>query len=130
MSYAQFIRGHLKKEECNPLKENILEMQRTQEKYYRRIVPSRISRTQNQQSTMEIIQEEYYWREEPFIISATLRYQTFFLGLCYSCNNFGNKDINYRAYAKYIRNYEGYSGINHRIKPHESYNKKKTFLAH
>jgi hypothetical protein len=35
-------------------------------------------------------------------------YQTIFLGLCYSCNNFGHKAVNCRANNKNKNNYEGY----------------------
>jgi hypothetical protein len=120
-SYAEVIRGPIKKEECKPSREYIREMERTQEEYYRGTTPPRRSRTQNQQPTMERTQEEDYRRVAPFRISLTLRYQTIFLGLCYSCNNFGHKAINYRAYAKNRSNYEGYSRINHLRKPHEAY---------
>jgi hypothetical protein len=66
---------------------------RTQEEYYKRMTPPRRSRIQNQQPTMERNQEEYYKRITPFRRSPTHRYQTIFLGLCYSCNNFGHKAI-------------------------------------
>jgi hypothetical protein len=43
-SYVEFIRGSIKKEYCKPSKENIPEMKKTQEEYYRRdiyqIIPS------------------------------------------------------------------------------------------
>jgi hypothetical protein len=81
-------------------------MERTQEEYYRRTAPPRRSITQNQQPSMEITQEEDYKIPTPFRISPTLRYQTIFLGLCYSCKNFEHKAIIYRAHAKNIRNYE------------------------
>jgi hypothetical protein len=71
---------------------------------------------------MERTREEDYIRVAPLKRYPTLKYQTIFLGLCYSCNNFGHKDINYRSYAKNRRNYEGYSRNNYHKKLHEAYN--------
>jgi hypothetical protein len=71
-------------------KENSQEIERIQEEYYRRMTPPRRSRIQNQQPAMERNQGENYRRTTPFKRSP--RYQTIFLGLCYSCNNFGHKD--------------------------------------
>jgi hypothetical protein len=70
---------------------------------------------------MEIKQEENYIRTTTF--RRYPKYQTIFLGSCYSCNNFGHKYINYKSYAKNIRNYEGHTIINHIIKPHKAYNR-------
>jgi hypothetical protein len=69
---------------------------------------------------MERNKKENYKRTTPF--RRSLRYQTIFLGLCYSCNNFGHKDINCKAYAKNRDNYEGHSRINHLKKPHDVFN--------
>jgi hypothetical protein len=99
-------------------------MEKNQEEDYRRVAPPRRSKTHNQQPTMERTQEEDYKRVAPLRISPTLRYQTIFLGLCYSCNNFGHKAINCRAYAKNKSNYEGYSRNNYLRNPHEAYNTK------
>jgi hypothetical protein len=77
-------------------------------------------RFQNQQSPMERNQEENYRGTTSFIRSH--RYQAIFLVSCYSCNNFGHKAINCKAYAKNKRNYEGHPRINHLRKPHEAYN--------
>jgi hypothetical protein len=71
---------------------------------------------------MERTQEEDCRRDAPFRRFPTLRYQTIFLGLCYSCNNFGHKDINCRSYAKTRSNYEGYSRNNYLRKPSEAFN--------
>jgi hypothetical protein len=79
--------------------------------------------TRNKQPTMERTQEEYYKRVSPPRISPTHKYQTIFLGLCYFCNNFGHKAINCRAYAKNRSNYGGYSRNNYLKKPHEAYNR-------
>jgi hypothetical protein len=78
----------------------------------------------NQQPTMDRTQEEDYRKATPPTRSPTLRYQTIFFGLCYSCNNFVNKAINCRAYAKNRSRYGGYSRNNYLKIPHESYNKK------
>jgi hypothetical protein len=71
----------------------------TQEENHRGTGPPRRFRTHNQQSTTSQ-EEEGFRRETPFRRSPTSRYQTIFLGLCYSCHNFGHKDANCRAYAK------------------------------
>jgi hypothetical protein len=70
---------------------------------------------------MERNQEENYRGMESFKRSPM--YQIMFLASCYSCNNFGHKAINFKAYVKNISNYECHSRINHLIKPHEAYNK-------
>jgi hypothetical protein len=93
----------------------------TQEENHRGTGPPRRFRTQNQQSTTSQ-EEEGFRRETPFRRSPTSRYQTIFLGLCYSCNNFGHKAANCRAYAKNRRNYEGYSNNNYPRKSHEAQN--------
>jgi hypothetical protein len=79
---------------------------------------------------MERTQEENYKREAPFKRSPTLRYEDIFIGLCYSCNIFENKDIKCRAYAKNISNYEGYSRINHLKSLVQHITKTITILAH
>jgi hypothetical protein len=48
------------------------------------------------------------------------RYQTIFLGLCYSCNNFGHKVVNCRANTKNRRNYEGYTRNGYPRRSHEA----------
>jgi hypothetical protein len=77
---------------------------------------------------MERNQKENYKRTTPF--RRSLRYQTIFLGLCYSCNNFGHKAINFKAYEKNIDNYEGHSRINHLRKSHDVFNKISLQKAH
>ena len=52
---------------------------------------------QNQQQIDKPQEEEGFIRTPPFIRSSTRRYQTIFFGLCYACNNFGHKVVNYRA---------------------------------
>ena len=71
---------------------------------------------------MERTREEDYIRVAPLKRYPTLKYQTIFLGLCYSCKIFGQKDIKCRAYDKNKIIYEGYSRKNYLKKPHEAYN--------
>jgi hypothetical protein len=114
-SYAEAIRGPSKKEED----------MKTQEEDYRDTAPPRRFRSQyQQQPTIEIPQEEEgFRRETPFRRSSTPRYQTIFLGLCYSCNNFGHKVVNCRANTKNISNYEGYTRNSYPRRSHEAQNR-------
>jgi hypothetical protein len=97
-SYTYTIKGSIKKEECKPLKEDIQKpkIKKNQEEYHAFIG------TWNKQPTLNKTQEEDhdFIRITPTIRPPTLRYQNIFLALCYSCNNFGHKSINCRAYAK------------------------------
>jgi hypothetical protein len=70
---------------------------------------------------MERTQEEDYKRDAPPRRHPTLRHPTIFLGLCYSCNNFGHNGMNCRDYAR--NNYGGYPKNNYLRKPHEGYNR-------
>jgi hypothetical protein len=69
---------------------------------------------------MERNQEENYRRTTHF--RRSLGYQTIFLGLCYSYNNFGHKDIKCKSYPKNRDKYEFQSRINHLRNPHEVFN--------
>jgi hypothetical protein len=111
-SYAEIVRGSSKKEEGK----------RNQEEDYRYTAPPRRFIFQNQQQpTMERPREEEgFRRETPFRRSSTPRYQTIFLGLCYSCNNFGHKVVNCRANTKNINNYEGYTRNGYSRRSHEA----------
>jgi hypothetical protein len=100
----------------------------TQEENHRGTGPPRRFRTQNKQSTT-YQSEEGFRRATPFIISPTSMYQTIFLGLCYSCKNFGHKDANCRAYAMNISNYEVYSINNYPRKSHEAQNKNHNIFG-
>jgi len=100
------LKGPIKKEESKQLKEVL------------------------QQPTMKNIQEEVNGviRTTPSRRPPTLMYQNIFLGVCYSCNNFGHKVIYNRAYTigRNIRNnYENlkncYEGTYGR-KSHENFN--------
>jgi hypothetical protein len=73
---------------------------------YKDTPPTRRFRFQNQQETDRPEEEEGFIRAPPFIISSTPRYQTIFFGLCYACNNFGHKDVNFRANNRNIKNFE------------------------
>jgi hypothetical protein len=77
----------------------------------------------NQQHPTRPQEEEDFRRETPFRRPSTSRYQTLFLGLCYSCNNFGHKVVNCRENAKNRRNYEGYSNNSYPRRPYETQNK-------
>ena len=72
--------------------------------------PPRIFISYNQQqSQIKISREEEGFRKAaPFKRYPTPRYQTIFIGLCYSCNNFGHKDVNCKDNRRNINNYEGY----------------------
>jgi hypothetical protein len=126
-SYADTIKGSIKKEECKPLKEDIQkpEIKKNQEEDHA------FRGTWNQQPTMKKTQEEDhdFRRTTPTRRPPTPRYQNIFLGLCYSCNNFGHKAINCRAYAKgrntwnkssYENPKNHYEG-NYPRKPHEAF---------
>jgi hypothetical protein len=88
-SYAETVRGSNEKEEDKKF----------QKEDHRYTPPPRRFRVQNQQqSEVKISQEEEGFRKAtPFRRYPTPRYQTIFIGLCYSCNNFGHKAVNCRA---------------------------------
>jgi hypothetical protein len=62
---------------------------------YRDTPPPRRFRFQNQQQIDRPQEEEGFIRAPPFIRYSTTRYQTIFFGLCYACNNFGHKAVNW-----------------------------------
>ena len=75
-------------------------------------------------------QDSNYRRSTTTGIPSTSKYQNIFFGICYSCNNFGHKAINCRAYVRgrntwNINGYENFK--NHDEKPYKefdrSYNK-------
>jgi hypothetical protein len=97
-SYAETVKGSIKKEEYK----------KKQEEDNRGTTPPR--RFKVQQPTIEISHaEEGFRRETPFRRASSPRYHTIFLGLCYSCNNFGHKVVNCRAYDKNRDGYESHS---------------------
>jgi hypothetical protein len=54
-------------------------------------------------------EEEGFIRVPPFRRYLTSRYQTIFLGLCYACNNFGDKVVNCRANNRNINKFESHT---------------------
>jgi hypothetical protein len=82
--------------------------------------PIRLRVHNQQQLEVKISQEEEGFRKAtPFRRYPTPRYQTFFNGLCYSCNNFGHKDVNCRAKSRNRNNYEVYTRNSYPRRPNE-----------
>jgi hypothetical protein len=54
-------------------------------------------------------EEEGFTRALPFRRSSTPKYQTIFFGLCYACNDFGHKAVNWRANNRNKNNFEIYT---------------------
>jgi len=65
-------------------------------------------------------EEEGFKKLTPFRRSSTPRYQTIFLGLCYSCNNFGHKDVNYRSNSRNQNKHEIYAQNGYPRRPSET----------
>lgn len=88
-SYANIIKDSVKKEDCEPLKEDmqILEMKKNKED----------DRAWKQSSTTH---DDDFRRSAPTRRPPIPRYQKNFFGLCYSCNNYGHKTIDCRPYAR------------------------------
>jgi hypothetical protein len=72
-------------------------------------------------------EEEGFIRVTPFRRYSTPKYKTIFFGLCYACNNFGHKAMNYIANSRNINNFEIYAQKGYPRRPSEtkrrSYNK-------
>lgn len=66
-------------------------------------------KTQNQQPIIRKPQEEGLYRTTPQRRYPTLKYQTIFLGICYSCKNYGHNAMNYKAYGRNRSNIGKYS---------------------
>jgi hypothetical protein len=100
-SYVETVRGSNEREEYKKL----------HKEYHRDTPPPRRFIFQNQQqSETRIPQEEEGFRRVTYSRrSTTPRYQTMFLGLCYSCNNFGHKAVNCRENNRNINNHEIYA---------------------
>jgi hypothetical protein len=103
-SYGEVIRGPIKKEECEPSKENIPEMDKTQEENHRRDgYPRRPSTSMYQRRLNQYEgnnRREYHdqQRHELKMTASQRRtftptHQIFFFGYCFTCNNFGHKAI-------------------------------------
>ena len=88
ISYAYIIKQSSKKEECEPLKED---MQNLGMKKIKENDCALKKSTTTHNSELK--------RFEPVIRPPIPRYQTFFFDLCYSCNNYGQKAIYCRSYA-------------------------------
>ena len=108
MSYVEVIRGTIKKEECEPSKENILEMEKTQEEYYRRLSTYRYQRSlkhcegNNQRKYHDKIRHDF--KSTTSKRGALVpKYQSFFLGYCFNCTNFGHKILDCRAYGRNVQ---------------------------
>jgi hypothetical protein len=105
-TYAKAIKGLMKKEECKPLKKNILEVQKTQEEDYRRrpstFKPQRSLNHDHDQSRKE------FRRTTPQRRSFTPRYVNLFYGHCFYCTNFGHKVANCRAYERNVQERNAY----------------------
>jgi hypothetical protein len=82
--------------------------------------PPRRFRFQNQQMTDRPQEEEGFIRAPPFRISSTPRYQTIFFSLCYECNNFGHKDVNYRANNRNNNYFESHTQRGYPRRPSET----------
>ena len=98
-SYTKIVNGSVKREDYESLKENIqnVEMKEHEEDESAR---RKFLATYNNDLR----------RHAPSRRPPISKYQSFFYGLCYACNNYGNKAINCRTYARY-RNEWGETGM-------------------
>jgi hypothetical protein len=87
---------------------------------YRDTPPPRRFRFQNQQLTDRPQEEEGLRRETPFRRYSTPKYQTISFGLCYACNNFGNKSMNCRDNNMNIINFESHTQKGYIRRPSET----------
>jgi hypothetical protein len=110
-SYAEVIKGSIKKEECKPLKKNIPKGQKTQEEDYRRDGHQRRPSTFRQPRSFTHNEgvngrEDHdqpkhdFRRTTPQRRSFTPRYVNLFYGHCFYCTNFGHKVADCRAYER------------------------------
>jgi hypothetical protein len=68
-------------------------------------------------------EEEGFIRAPCFRRYSTSRYQTIFFVLCYSCNNFGHKDVNCRANNRNNNNFEIHTQRGYSRRPSETQRK-------
>jgi hypothetical protein len=61
---------------------------------------------QRQSETNRPQGEDRFIRVTPFRRYSTPRYQNMFFGLCYACNKFGHKVVNFIANSRNINNFE------------------------
>jgi hypothetical protein len=87
---------------------------------YRDTPPPRRFIFQNQQQIDRPQEEEGFIRAPSFRISSTPRYQTILFGLCYTCNNFGHKDVNCRANNRNNNKFKSHTQRGYSRRPSET----------
>jgi hypothetical protein len=108
---VEIIRCHIKKEGCEPSKEKIIEMEKTQNQDYKRGGYQRIPSTFRHQKGFNHCEgnniREYrdqpmheFRRNKSQRISFTPRHQIFLYGYCFTCNNFEHKVVDCRVYGR------------------------------
>ena len=127
LGYNQTEKGSSSKtieQETNPkiYAERIKGDKRIYKEYYKDTPPPRRFRFHNQRPTEtdNSQEEEGFIRAPPFRRSSTLRYQTIFFGLCYACNNFGHKVVNFISNGRNINNFEIHAQNGYLIRPSET----------
>jgi hypothetical protein len=95
---------------------------KTYKEDYRDTPPPTRFRFQNQRPTEtdRRQEEEGSIRVTPFRRYSTSGYQTMVFGLCYACNNFGHRDVNYRANSRNINNFESHTQNGYPRSPSET----------
>ena len=112
-SYAYIIREFIKKEDCEPLKEDMHKLEINKIK--------KDDRAWKQSSKNH---NDDFRRSAPARRPPIPRDQIFFFGLCYSCNNYGHKAIDCRAYAQNINTWSRNSYENSRYQFEGNYARK------
>jgi hypothetical protein len=100
--------------------ETIKEDRKIYKEDYMDTPPPRRFRFQNQQPTDRPQEEEGFIRAPPLLKSSTSRYQTIFFGLCYACNNFRHKVVNYRDNNMNSNNFESYTQRDYSRRPSDT----------
>jgi hypothetical protein len=75
---------------------------------------------QNQKPIDKPQEEEGFIRAPPFRRSSTPRYQTIFFGLCYACNNCGDKVVNFKDNNMNNKNLENHTQRGYSRRPSET----------
>ena len=112
-SYIDIVRESIKREDYESSEENIQKAkmkEREEDESAKRMLPA----THNNDLR----------RYAPSRSPPISRYQSFFSGLCYTCNNYGHKAIDCRAYARYINEWGRNRYENSRYQVEENYIKK------
>ena len=91
-SYVEFVRESCKRENYESLKENIPKVEMKKQEEDQRTWRKFPTKTHNN----DLI------RHAPSRRPPMSRYQNFFYGLCYACNNYGHKVMDCRTYTRYI----------------------------